>query len=230
MKKIMLINVGAIGSNLLESLLRIKSENIKLDKIIVFDNERVSFLDIKLNAYEKKFLGEPRCEIAKILYENKRVKWHTENITKMKNFEKFVKDSDLIVLCTESFALDLHNFVNEICFKNKKPWISARLLNNSGEIGPTVIPHKTSCFRCYENRVKSNLGDFHEIDTNEKKYVNLNFGQKIISSYLSLEVLKILNESPAPLTYGNVLTVNFGDYSTSLDLILKAPNCPVCGK
>jgi thiazole/oxazole-forming peptide maturase SagC family component len=224
-KKIILINLGAIGSDLLTSLL-----NLGFEEIRVFDNEKVSFLDVKLNTYGKNFLGKPRIEAAKGLYKTKKIEWYTDDISKMKNFGKFAKDSDLIVLCAESFAVDLHNFINEICFKNKKPWISARLLNNCGEIGPTVVPYRTACFKCYENRVKSNLGDFHNIDTNVKNYLNLIFGLKILSSYLSLEVLKILSNPSTAISYGNVISVNFEDYSTSVDLLLRAPNCPICSK
>lgn len=223
-KKIMVINVGPIGSDILASLL-----NLGFEKIRVFDNEKVKLFDIKLNVYEKKFLGESRCEVAKKIYKTREIEWHAENILRMKNFGKFVSDSDLIVLCSESFAIDLHNFVNEICFKNKKTWISARLLNNSGEIGPIVVPYRTPCFKCYETRVKSNLGDFHNVDINVKNYLNLIFGQKIISSYLSLETLKILNNPSTAISYGNVISINFENYSTSIDLLLKAPNCSVCG-
>lgn len=204
--KITLIGVGEIGLNTLKSLI-----NYNIGEIVVIDKN--------LNKQNEKFK------------DLKNIKWYKKEID-----EKDIKDSDIVLFCSDKPDFKTPHLINELCVKNDTPWISARFDGLTGEVGPLVVPRKTACYNCYDKRIKSNLENIDEqlvfekhLEKNEPaNYGSLNQFYTIIAEYLSLEVIKYITKYEHPVTLGAVLFIDFDNYENKLYKVLKIPRCPVC--
>jgi thiazole/oxazole-forming peptide maturase SagC family component len=239
-QSIVIIGLGQIGSNLLFSL-----SPVGIGKISIFDDHIVDKFDIESNIFSKEDLGKKRINIYQKLFRNFSLtdfEWnpHTDDDTQK---DDIIRRSDLVVLCLDQDNPESVNYVNETCLTHNKSWLSARFLEYYGEIGPTVIPYKTPCFKCYEYRLKGTRDELEEslvsgvkvlsLDEIERpEYIdhqNLDSFMKIISEYTSLEIVRILTGCDKPNTLGAVMSLNLSTYRNTLHPILKIPTCPSCG-
>jgi len=146
-------------------------------------------------------------------------------------------ESDLVVLCSDQSQPLLHNYINEICLKHNRSWLSARFCGYYGEVGPNVTPYKTPCYKCYECRIKANIDDMNDMTRFERhpqqvkeNYGSLGIFMRMIAEYASLEIIKTLTKHETPNTVGTVLSIDFENYTNTLHRVLKVPYCPACGR
>ncbi|MHA1756471.1 MAG: TOMM precursor leader peptide-binding protein [Promethearchaeota archaeon] len=226
-------------------------------KNIVIDSRYIKDKDYKKFSYFKKYLDNKKMsEIISNIQKNRiliigdgDIKTYLidflsyfdiknlkiiKNIDYINNFFNMIKKINLIVLCQDNYLPKECDIINKQCIENEIPWISCRITDyGDGEIGPFVIPKKTSCFKCYEYRLKSNLEYREEyndlIKIKEKEIENLDIMKKIIAAYTVLEILKFLIKYKNPITINNVLSIDFENYNNIIHPVLKIPNCPVCG-
>ncbi len=204
--KITIIGAGEIGLNTLRSLI-----NYNIGEITIIDKN--------LDKQDKEFK------------DFKNIKWYKKEID-----ENAIKDSDIVLFCSDKPDFKTHHSINELCVKNNKVWISARFDGLTGEVGPLVVPKKTACYNCYDKRIKSNLENIDErlvfekhLEKNEAaNYGGLNQFYTVIAEYLSLEVIKYLTKYETPATLGAVFFLDFDKYENELCKVLKIPRCPIC--
>lgn len=230
-----LIGLGSIGSHVLYSL-----APLGIGKIRVIDGHIVNLEDVKLGFFHKEDIGKQRCTVfQRIFYRfvnQTSFEWYPFEVKSM-TADAILGDSDLVVLCSDQSLPLLHNYVNKICLKHNRNWLSARFCGYYGEVGPTVIPYKTPCYKCYEYRLKSNIDDMKESTRFEshpervkENYGSLGIFMRIISEYASLEIVKMLTKYETPNTVGAVLSIDFENYRNTLHRVLKIPYCPACGR
>lgn len=202
--------------------------------------------DIELNIFSKEDLGKKRIDIFKKGFSDFKsltnFEWYPQVDNEVKK-DDITGTSDFVVLCLDKNEVELIDYVNKTCLTANKMWISARFLEYYGEVGPTVIPSKTPCFKCYEFRLKgirdenekSLIGGVEVLSLDEierPEHIHrksLDFFMKIISEYAVLEIVRILTGYDKPNTLGAVMTLNLDTYRNTLHPILKIPNCPACG-
>jgi len=230
-----LIGLGSIGLHILCSL-----APLGVGKIRSIDPRTVSHEDVNRGFFHKDDIGKKQMTIFQRIvqrFKNQtRFEWYPSEVESMAE-DAILGDSDLIVLCSDQSKPLLHNYVNELCLKHKKTWLSARFCGYYGEVGPTVIPYKSPCYKCFECRVKSNLDDMSEMTRFEKRPEdikeccgNIGIFLRLISEYASLEIVKILTKYEFPKTVGAVLSIDFEHYTNTLHQVLKVPYCPACGR
>lgn len=225
-----LVGLGSIGSYVLPSLVQ-----AGIGKIRVIDHDKVKKKDVELGSYSKNDVRKSRCKVFQDrLHRFARqtdFEWYPSEIKSL-SAESIFGDSDLIMLCSDTPSPLLHNYLNEVCLKYKKNWLSARFCGDSGEVGPAVIPYKTSCYKCYEYRLRS-CQEVKIMPTElvkpKENHPNINMIFRIIGAYASLEAVKMLTRFETPVTLGNLLSIGLEDYTNTLHMVLKVPNCPVCG-
>ncbi|MFX0210463.1 MAG: TOMM precursor leader peptide-binding protein [Candidatus Hodarchaeota archaeon] len=240
-QSIVIIGLGKIGSNLLFSL-----SPIGIGKISIFDDHIVDKFDIESNIFSKEDLGKKRINIFQNLFRNFEgltdFEWNPYGDDDAQK-DDIIRRSDLVVLCLDQDDPESINYVNETCLTYNRSWLSARFLEYYGEVGPTVIPFKTSCFKCYEYRLKGTRDEkeeslvsgvkvlsLDEIESQEQiHHQNLDSFMKIISEYTSLEIVRMLTGHDKPNTLGAVMSLNLRTYRNTLHPILKIPTCPACG-
>lgn len=134
-------------------------------------------------------------------------------------------DSQIFVLCSENDA-DYQKF-NKYFHQRKKIWTSARLFSNFGELGPFVIPSRTSCFECY--RIRELSADAVKRKKLESKNTYFKIFSEILANFLLLEIVKILSNKLDTNVYDSVREIDFDNNVIRQHPVLKVPNCEVCG-
>ena len=152
-----------------------------------------------------------------------------------KKTKNILKEFDIIVCCSQNSAdIENHQRLNSLSKSLNKEFLSVRMTKTVAEIGPHVIPEKTACFNCFENRIKANIPFWTHIPTmssaNSSSSVSLEKFRlyfDIIANFTTVEILKLLNKEKSFVT-GSVFTINFSNNSMSIDPVLKVPTCQVC--
>jgi bacteriocin biosynthesis cyclodehydratase domain-containing protein len=219
---------------------------IGIGKISIIDDYIVDKFDIESNIFSKEDLGKKRINIFQNLFRNFEsltdFEWNPHEIDGGQK-DDIMRRSDLVVLCLDRDDCESINYVNETCLTYNRSWLSARFLEYYGEVGPTVIPFKTPCFKCYEYRLKGTHDEQEEslvsgvrvlsLDKIESPehihHQNLDSFMKIISEYTSSEIVRMLTGCDKPNTLGAIMSLNLLTYRNTLHPILKIPNCPACG-
>jgi thiazole/oxazole-forming peptide maturase SagC family component len=153
----------------------------------------------------------------------------------------FEKNADFLIVADRDLKKDEINKINKMALKKSVPWIS---FSDFGQkeiiVGPMIIPYKTPCYECYQLRKESNYNYFRELRLFQKEnnYIRTKISTKsaylypfigIISSFISIEVMKYLTQFTTPITQGRIFTINWLTMETRVHRILKIPRCSVCG-
>jgi ribosomal protein S12 methylthiotransferase accessory factor len=139
----------------------------------------------------------------------------------------------LLVLCDDEFDPERHAAANRTCLRAGIHWTSFRLMGMRYEIGPTVVPHETPCFRCFELRKASNLSGYEDLVRGRSILAARKIGLGSLNvtlgyESLSLEVLKLLTGFSRPLTHGSLFTFDLLSFEARTHPVLKIPRCPEC--
>lgn len=107
-------------------------------------------------------------------------------------------------------------------------WTSCRLFGFDFDIGPTVIPHSTPCFHCFDLRQKSNLPDYEEHLVLEGllKQNQLRCGALAVTpgiGLVALEVVKALTHFMEPASYAHLCSLNLLTLELKRLPVLKIP-------
>lgn len=118
------------------------------------------------------------------------------------------------------------------------PWTSAAVLEGTElHVGPTIVPGKTACYKCFELRFKSNIPSIEPYlrfeafirETGESR----DFGllpplADIAGGLAAAETISALHPHRAPRTLGKLLTFHANSYSIDEHPVLRLPRCPSC--
>jgi hypothetical protein len=61
--------------------------------------------------------------------------------------------SDFVLGCLDPGLVSITYKLNRACLKKRVRWTSATVSAFEAVVGPTVFPHETACFLCYQMRV-----------------------------------------------------------------------------
>jgi thiazole/oxazole-forming peptide maturase SagC family component len=230
--------LGSIGSRIAASLAR-----SGVGKLTLIDNQEVTKEDSFIGGlYTGEHIGNPRCEVAeKICAEiSPHAVCHgiAESISGVDRMKSAVNNCTFVVAASDVPQVALFEWVNKACIEREIPWISCSLNGEEALIGPTVIPHETACFTCYELRMKANVPRYDEYSAFEN-YVKttpqavsqgmINSFSGIVANIAALESIKTIADFADPSTYNKLLAINLILMEFTFHTILKLPLCPDCG-
>jgi len=191
----------------------------------IIDADKVELSNLNRQIiHNNKDLGRLKVESAKekinALNPNIDVKIYREFL-KDENADEILKDYDLIIDATDSFRTKF--LINDVCVRNKKPFIYAGLLNFKGQL-MLVIPGKTPCLHCI-------FGDElpKDVDAEENKAV-LGALAGIIGSMQALEAIKYLTGIGKGLDSKLLIVDAFTMNIRKLDMGEKNKECKICSK
>jgi bacteriocin biosynthesis cyclodehydratase domain-containing protein len=232
---VVVYGLGRLGSQVVRSLAL-----AGVGRIIGVDSRVITPDDSRSDAwYDAEHIGMPRCSTLKALVGNANP--HVEFV----GVEKDTADSGTLsnVLSTGSFAVlsadtfnpDVYDVFNLACLEFGTQWTSCRVMGFEFDIGPTVIPRETACFRCYDLRKKTNLTDYEEyalLEGHWRKEPLTTPGLPLApgAAVAALEVIKALSGFVPPATYSHVFSMNLLSLDCRLHPILKVPRCDHCGQ
>jgi bacteriocin biosynthesis cyclodehydratase domain-containing protein len=149
-----------------------------------------------------------------------------------------VDGSDFILGCLDPGLASLTYKLNRACLKLSIPWSTGRVSAFEGIVGPTVIPHETACYLCYQGRTVAcrddpveALADLRQQDESKTDTSvhreNLAFGAGIVGQLLALHAFQALT-GLRPASTGRILAIDFLNSTMSHHLVLRKPWCPAC--
>ena len=205
--------------------------------IIGSDRAMVTKIDTIDSSFFTSEIGEVREEVLarKIEGINSFVKYIPLRLDTLleQEISTLPANLNLLVLCEDSFQPIHYAVINKLCLKNKLTWISYRSTGSGFEIGPTVVPRETACFKCYEARKLSNSTAYEEYIYNQGYLsshhstlgsLNITFGYDL----LLLEIIRILTNFTRTVTYSSVVSFDLISLEVKTHPVLKLPRCPEC--
>ncbi len=179
---VLIIGVGALGSNIANNLVRAGIGTVK-----IVDRDYV-----ELNNLQRQMLfdeGDVGNYKALVAYEKLKRINSSINIeaqvmdVNYKNIEEMIKDASIVLDGTDNIETRL--VINDACVKNAKPWIYGAVI---GSVGMTmnILPRGT-CLRCFVKKIPI-PGSLQTCDTAGV----LNTAPSLIAAYEVTEAIKIL--------------------------------------
>lgn len=139
-----------------------------------------------------------------------------------------LEDCDLLLLATDEYDPNLYATVDDFCHKQEVQWTSIRQLGWNIEIGPTIVPFNTACYKCFELRRKGGLPSQSTIDGD---MINLQTGWFHIAlgpEWLTMEALKMLTGFGEVSSLAQLIEFNVPTIEVKKHKVLRLPNCPRC--
>jgi bacteriocin biosynthesis cyclodehydratase domain-containing protein len=156
------------------------------------------------------------------------------------HWEEVIHDTSMLVVLLQGPVL-FHPWLeklNAAALSQRVPWTSVALLDgNAVHVGPTIRPGVTACYKCFEQRFKSNLVYIDAENAFEAYFqehmARIDFGflppvADIVAGFASIEAVRTLSPDTAAQTSGRLMVFNIDDFSVSYHPVLKLPRCPAC--
>ncbi|HKD80939.1 MAG TPA: TOMM precursor leader peptide-binding protein [Candidatus Angelobacter sp.] len=150
-----------------------------------------------------------------------------------------LKGLDFLVLAMEGWNPGRLESLNEACLETNTMWMPIGIRAQEGYLGPTIVPHQTACYKCYELRLKANLVHYEPHLVYEQHiragHIPRQFGRlpqfrRTIADMAALEVIRLLTRFSPPTTYARMFTLDLLTFDTQFHDVLKLPRCPACGE
>ena len=157
--RVLVAGLGRIGSRLVRSLM-----HAGVGAIWGADRGVVADADMRDSAYAGAARGEVReLALARAVetYDH-RVVYHPLEMEEAEDPVgwRLPDGLDLLIVCDEGFDPDRYDSINRLCLEHDLNWTSYRSLGARYEIGPTIVPRQTACFRCLELRRLANASTY----------------------------------------------------------------------
>jgi bacteriocin biosynthesis cyclodehydratase domain-containing protein len=135
-----------------------------------------------------------------------------------------VADAHLVILAEDTFEPATYGSVDRACQQQGTQWTSVRRLGTEVEVGPTVVPGQTACFRCYEQRRAGNDRGGRLTGNMPAAWFNLAVG----AEWVVLEGVKLLTGFGEATSVGRVLVFDPLGMTLAQHRVLRLPDCPRC--
>lgn len=214
-KSVVIVGVGGNGSLAADLFVR-----LGIAKITLVDRDYVSISNIHRQVlYTEQDVGEPKVDVAKrrLSKVNSDVKIEAiEETFDALNAERIVSSADIVFDGTDN--LTTRFIINDACVKLNKPWIHTSAIETYGQV-KAIIPHKTSCLRCYHSLGTTPQPTCAEVGV-------LSSVPNLVSSYGWTMAVRILigKEVPGDLFYIDPWHLDFQKIG-----IERNEQCPSCG-
>lgn len=233
--RVMIIGLGAVGSHIALHLARSGVKNF-----VVVDADVVDISNIHRQAYDESDIGNLKTV---------SIKKNIENIASNVNIRKIEKKIDefffiennfsnninLIINCADEPSVDYtSSIIAKYCMHNNIPHIIGGGYNlHLTLIGQTIVPKKTSCYKCFETKLNEiNSIEFFGVKrlNRDRKLGSFSPLSGIAASLASLEAIKLLIGAENFLQHTNKrIEFNSKNKNFTIIDIPKNNNCTLCG-
>ena len=210
LSEVTIFGLGGLG-NLLSTY--IASSGIKKINLVDFDVVEETNLQRQIN-FTSKDIGILKVDIIekflKEKYPDILIKKYSEKITKSKQVQLIIKNSDIVLDGTDNFAV--RKIINKACLVKNKKLIIGAVEGYSAQL-MSVIPNKSACYECvYDNLIDNNSCS----DTGVLAPL-----VGMISSMMAIECINILTGNKS--SYENKLLIING-LNVSVDILSTKKN------
>jgi molybdopterin-synthase adenylyltransferase len=232
---VVVCGLGRLGSQIVRSLAL-----AGVGRIVGVDSQVITPDDSRSDAwYDAEHVGVPRCSTLKALVggANPYVEFVEveQDTADSGTLSSVLSTGSFAVLSMDTFNPDVYDAFNLACLESGTQWTSCRVLGFEFDVGPTVIPGETACFRCYDLRKKTNLTDYEEyalLDAHWRREPLMTPALPVapVAGVAALETIKALSGFVPPATYSHVFSMNLLSLVCRLHPVLKVPRCDHCGR
>lgn len=236
--KVTLVGLGMLGSKIAEALTISGVGNLIVIDSKKVDQKQIAFNRLISQSNLAKYRTEVVQNICKKINPHLKFKSVKKSLESKQDLLDVIEGSHLVILAEDELRPQIFDLVNEACIESNIIWTSCGLQGIKGFVGPTIVPHETACYKCFDTRYDSNIQHYREFQSfkehihkeNEyKEYGKLVMFMNITSNYLSLEVIKLLTKFMPPKTLGRQMVCDFLTMENHFHSVLKLPRCSACG-
>jgi|GEM_PF-963182 len=222
-KKILIIGLGALGSNIVDLLIRAGVENL-----ILIDRDFVESTDLLTSPLYD--LSDAKVNKPKVIAVKEKIKKLNNKVnldiyfdnfspefSKNFNYEKI----DLIIDAVDN--LETRFLINEISYKERIPWIHGACVAERGEIA-FFKPWEGACYRCLFQDIPKK----GRLETCETSGINPVIAKTVSGIQVDIAMKYLLSGREY---INRMIYIDFSeDYSLKVLEIKKRENCPICVK
>jgi hypothetical protein len=73
-----------------------------------------------------------------------------------------LKEVDFLIVCQDTTDHRFFQTLNAVCHETGTRWMHVAISGTKGLMGPTIIPHQSACYVCYDKRVASNASELQD--------------------------------------------------------------------
>jgi bacteriocin biosynthesis cyclodehydratase domain-containing protein len=165
--------------------------------------------------------------------------WLKDSLKREEIFQRFGDlKPDLLIAGLSSVNPIRMKMLNRISVAIKCPWLHAVIDGPSLLIGPFIIPGRSACYECFEDRILMNLRQ----DSSYIRYKSAMASKKVIertrpllgpitqivASHIVLEALNFICTGRA-FTIDRCLSIYLPTMEFTFNDVLRAPGCGACG-
>jgi len=154
-----------------------------------------------------------------------------------KEFIDPLREVDFLIACQDTTDYQFFEAVNAVCLETQTRWMHASISGTKGIMGPTIIPHQSACYVCYDKRAASNATELESylayqkqtISTNNSKNEGfLNALWSTLAEQVTLELARIISGFAPPKTIGRLYEFEATTPLVEEHDVLRLPRCPAC--
>jgi thiazole/oxazole-forming peptide maturase SagC family component len=130
------------------------------------------------------------------------------------------------------------DILNRICLARKIPWIHAAIDGPFLFVGPTILPYRTACYKCFETRITMNLRESASYQNYKVALINSRITEgtapahpvihSLLAAHCSFDALNFWMTA-SNFTTGKVLAIYLPTMELAFQEVLRLPGCPACG-
>ncbi len=234
-KRVMIVGLGAVGTWVLESLVRSGVKNF-----ILVDDDVIEASNLhRQTIYDEKSLGASKIEVAS----NYLRHISDVDVVCIKDklyhdfFDKYKTKFDLVVNCADYPSVDETTFIiSRECMERGVPHIIGGGYNlHLTLVGQTVIPFVTACAECFRSHLEkinnADLDGVRKLERSSRKIGSFGPLSALAGALAALDAFKILIGSYNRLANINArMEFKISDRSINLHQVVKDPDCLWCGE
>lgn len=194
-KRVALIGAGGIGNWVGLNLI---GAGFKEIRIIDFDRVELTNLTRQV-LFDEADLGKLKTQVAAHCLQKKNSQTKVTpiemKVQSVSELEQSLKNIDFVILSADR-PEQIHDWVDEVCWKKQIPYLNIGYRDGEGIIGPMTIPGQTSCYQCFKpqfpahNSYDPTCSELLKLF--DQRYQAPSFGplNALVSTVGSLEVIK----------------------------------------
>jgi bacteriocin biosynthesis cyclodehydratase domain-containing protein len=145
-----------------------------------------------------------------------------------------LREVDFLIACQDTTDYRFFETINAICLETQTRWMHVAISGTKGIMGPTIIPHQSACYVCYNKRMASNSSELESYLAYKKQTEpskNEGFLSPLwstLAEQVTLEVARIISSFAPPKTFGRLYEFEATTPLVEGHDVLRLPRCPIC--
>jgi thiazole/oxazole-forming peptide maturase SagC family component len=145
-----------------------------------------------------------------------------------------LREVDFLIACQDTPASRFFQALNTVCLETQTRWMHVSISGTRGIMGPTVVPHQSACYTCYDKRMASNASELESYLAYQKQTEpskSEGFSSPLwstLAEQVTLEVARIISGFAPPKTIGRLYEFEATTPLVEGHDVLRLPRCPAC--